>query len=181
MKALLIIDMQQGSFTAETPRYDTDGVVERINRLGDIWRRQGDPVIFIQHDGSQHGDFIPGTDSWKLLPGLEQREGDLYVAKTANDCFYHSELAAQLAAAGIKDIVITGCATDFCVDTTVKAALGLDFRITVLSDAHTTADRPGISAAQVIGHYNWVWQHMLPTGGSLRVMSCAAYEQAISV
>ena len=32
-KALLIIDMQKGSFTTKTPRFDTEGVVDRMNEL----------------------------------------------------------------------------------------------------------------------------------------------------
>jgi hypothetical protein len=31
MKAILIIDMQMGLFKPETPRYDAEGVVQRIN------------------------------------------------------------------------------------------------------------------------------------------------------
>lgn len=38
MKALLIIDMQQGSFTPAAPRHDAEGVVNRINLLSeDRW------------------------------------------------------------------------------------------------------------------------------------------------
>lgn len=32
-KELLVIDMQKGSFTKKTPRFDTEGIVERINKL----------------------------------------------------------------------------------------------------------------------------------------------------
>ncbi len=37
-KALLVIDMQKGSFTALTPRHDTDGVVQRINLMAEAFR-----------------------------------------------------------------------------------------------------------------------------------------------
>ena len=39
-KGLLIIDMQKGGFKPETPRFDKEGVVERINRLADAFRRK---------------------------------------------------------------------------------------------------------------------------------------------
>lgn len=176
MKALLVIDMQQGSFTAATPRYGSQGVIARINNLSAAFRRNGDVVIFIQHDGSAQGDFIPFTTEWDLLPELQVvTDTDTILGKTANDCFYCSELASFLATRGIKDLVITGCATDFCVDTTIKAALGKDYDITVIADGHTTADRPGMAAGQVIAHYNWIWQNMLPTKGSLRVWPAAHY------
>jgi len=61
-KALLIIDMQAGSFTPATPRYDSDGVIDRINQLSAIFRSNGDQVIFIRHDGTKEGCYIPGTN-----------------------------------------------------------------------------------------------------------------------
>ena len=32
--ALIVIDMQQGSFTTASPRHDAAGLVQRLNRLG---------------------------------------------------------------------------------------------------------------------------------------------------
>ena len=51
MKALLIIDMQKVSFTSKTPRFNSDDVIKRINILSDKFRKNGDIVIFIQHNG----------------------------------------------------------------------------------------------------------------------------------
>ena len=44
-KALLVIDMQKGSFTSETPRFDTNGVVKRINELAEMFRELNYPVF----------------------------------------------------------------------------------------------------------------------------------------
>ena len=38
-------------------------------------------------------------------------------------------------------LLVTGCATDFCVDTTVRVAASRDYEIVVVADGHTTADR----------------------------------------
>ncbi len=70
MKALLIIDMQQISFTPATPRFDTDGVVKRINTLSDRFRKNSDKVIYIQHNGSKEGYCVPETEEWKILQRL---------------------------------------------------------------------------------------------------------------
>lgn len=179
MKALLIIDMQNGSFTKETPRYDAINVIKRINQLSDSFRANNDMVIFIQHDGSLNGDFIPGTEEWGILPDLSCHASDQYVSKTANDCFYRSSLQKVLQSKGINELVVTGCATDFCVDTTVKSAFTKNYCITVIKDGHTTADREEIPADKLINHYNWIWSNMLPlAGGSLAVISCADYLNA---
>ena len=170
-KALLVIDMQKGSFTPKTPRFDTDGVTARINKLADLFRQNDWPVIFIQHDGTRENIFIPNTEEWELLDGIEALPDDQYVSKIANDCFYHSDLKNVIKQQQVKELYFTGCATDFCVEATIQSAVAKDYHITVVSDGHTTGERPKLTAKQVIDHYNWTWQNMIPTKGSLRVKS----------
>ncbi|MEQ9437677.1 MAG: isochorismatase family protein [Cyclobacteriaceae bacterium] len=169
-KALIVIDMQHISFTPRTVRFDTVGVIARINALSHYFRKAGNPVLFIQHDGTKEGACLPCTEEWKLLPELDIAPADQIVPKTANDAFYRSDLMPILSERGVKELVITGCATDFCVDATVQSALVHDYAVTVVQDGHTTADRPHGRAEQLIAHYNWVWQNMIPTQGCIRVL-----------
>jgi len=171
MKALIVIDMQAGSFSRATPRYDAKQVVDRINQLSDFFHSTGGRVIFVQHDGSREDAFLPGSDEWQLLPGLTVDSTDIFIGKTANDAFYKSELDKTLKKLHIREVFITGCATDFCVDATVRSALAHDYKVFVISDAHTTADRPHMRADKVIEHHNWLWAHMIPTEGRIRVVS----------
>ncbi|WP_025664854.1 isochorismatase family protein [Aquimarina megaterium] len=168
-KALLIIDMQKGSFTSKTPRYDTKGVVGRINTLAQLFRASDFPVLFVQHDGTKMNEFIPNTVEWELLDDIETKTTDLFVDKYANDIFYKSRLQSKLNNLNINELFITGCATDFCVASTVQSALTKDYNITVIEDGHTTGDRPHLKAKKVIEHYNWVWQNMIPTNGKVEV------------
>ncbi len=161
--------MQKGSFTETTPRYDTAGVCRRINALSEYFRSQSVPVIFIQHDGSRDDEFHPGSEAWQLLNALEVLPTDLRIEKTANDCFYRSNLDDELKKLDIIDLYITGCATDFCVASTVQSALSKDYNVMVVEDGHTTGDRPELNAKQVIDHYNWVWKNMIPTLGRIDV------------
>lgn len=160
--------MQVGSFAA-TPRYDADGVVERINRLAEYFRFSGKPVIFIQHDGSKENYLYSGSDDWKILPGLVQKESDVHIEKTANDSFYKTKLDDFLRSTHIDKIYITGCATDFCVNATVHSALVKDYTIVIVRDCHTTADRPNQSAVNLIDFHNWLWENLTPTGGSITI------------
>ena len=171
MKALLIIDMQVGSFGAETPRYDAEGVVRRLNELSEHFRRNGDKVIFIQHEGPDDKTFLKGSDGWNILPSLVRRQGDIVVPKSKNDPFYRTDLEATLKSLGVTQIYITGCATDFCVDATVHAALARDMDIVVVRDCHTTADRPHLPAHKVMEHHEWLWQNMYPTKGRIALVS----------
>ena len=170
MKALLIIDMQIGSFKPYSLRYDTMGVIERINILSSTFRTNNDKVIFIQHDGSKENNFIPETEDWQILPELTKSETDTFILKTANDAFYKTTLEAFLNMNAINDLFVTGCASDFCVDATIKSALSKDYCITVLEDGHTTANRPYLTALKAIQHYNWLWADMTSTKTKIQVV-----------
>lgn len=171
MKALLIIDMQKVLFTPQTPRFDAENVIARINHLSAAFRSNGLPVIFIQHDGSRDKFCYPGSREWEILEELVRHSGDEVISKKANDAFYQTRLHQFLQMNRISELVITGCATDFCVDTTVKSALAHNYNVTVIADAHTTADRPHLQAAKIIEHYNWVWSELIPTEGKVNVVS----------
>lgn len=168
-KALLIIDMQKGSFTPETPRYDTEGVVNRINTLAETFRALQHPVIYIQHDGTRDNEYVPLTEQWALLDNLNPQTSDIFINKYANDVFYNSDLKTTLDALGVRELYITGCATDFCVEATIQSAIAKDYDVTVVKDGHTTGERPNLSAKQVIDHYNWVWENMISTEGRVKV------------
>ena len=168
-KALLVIDMQKGSFTSKTPRFDTNGVVERINELASVFRELNLPVVYIQHDGTGSGEFEKNTIEWENLDELIVEPTDILIDKYANDVFYRSELQSKLNDLNVGELYITGCATDFCVESTVQSALAKDYNITVVSDGHTTGDRSHLTAEKVIEHYNWVWKNMIPTKGVLQV------------
>lgn len=162
--------MQKGSFTEATPRHNTEGVVQIINLLAAAFRAKSWPVLFIQHDGSTMNEFVPFTTEWELLDDLKIDTDDIRINKYANDVFYRSELGQKLNALAINKLVITGCATDFCVESTIQSAVSKDYNVTVIEDGHTTGNRPSLRAKQVIDHYNWIWKNMIPTKGKIEVL-----------
>jgi len=98
------------------------------------------------------------------------KTGDEIISKTANDAFYNTTLKDILTQNNIKEIKITGSATDFCVDAKVKSALTKDYNITVISDGHTTKNRGDINAKQLIDYFNWLWKELAPTEGKIEVI-----------
>jgi nicotinamidase-related amidase len=130
-------------------------------------------VVFVQHDGSPGDPFEPGRDGWRLLPSLDRHDGDAIVHKCACDAFYETDLADVLRRHGAGRLIVTGCATDFCVDTTVRAAASLDYELVVVEDGHTTADRPHVDAVSVIRHHNWLWQNLIHPKRRIAVVPAA--------
>ncbi|MCX0431651.1 cysteine hydrolase [Aeromonas veronii] len=170
MDVLLIIDVQQGVMKAT--HYQQQQVLANINRAAAHVRQQQGRVIYIQHDDLPGGELEPGTPGWLLHSALQPAKGDSRVRKEACDSFLDTELAFLLAEQPVDRLILCGSNTDFCVDTTVRSATAHGFEVLVLSDGHTTADRPHLSAAQIIEHHNWMWQHLsLPAGRSVTLLT----------
>lgn len=173
MIILMVIDMQVGLFGDATPRFDAQGVIHRINFLAEAVRAVGGKVIFIQHDSEQGSSLEPNTEGWELLPSLDREEEDLIIRKQACDAFYETELGNELNDLDPKPLIITGCATDFCVDTTVRAAASRDYEVLVVEDGHTTTDRPHLNAKKIIQHHNVMWKNLILPHNQVEVLPTA--------
>jgi nicotinamidase-related amidase len=160
MDALLVVDMQQGLLRG-APKHDLAAVVERINRLAQRVRQRRGSVVFVQHAGPVGDDFEPHTPGWNFLSTLETEPVDRIVSKTLNDSFFQTRLRADLTALRPQRILVTGWATDLCVDATGRSAAALGFRVVAVADCHTVSDRPHLSAEKVIDHHHWVWANLL--------------------
>lgn len=168
MIALLVIDMQVGLFEGAPPRYDADGVIRRINEITNVVRAIGGIVIFIQHEDP--GSLLEGSEGWEILPVLERTDTDLLVRKQACDSFYETELSDLLEHHGVRKIIVTGCATDFCVDTTIRSAASRNYEVVVVADAHTTRDRSHLDAESIIIHHNWMWRNLILPRSEVKVL-----------
>ncbi len=171
--ALIIIDMQQGAFVDATPKHDAAGLIGRLNRLADAVRARGGAVVFIQHDGPPGDPFHPDQPGWKLLEDLSPRPADTVIRKKSCDAFLETSLDGFLRARTIDRLIITGWATDYCVDTTVRSALARGYPTVVPSDGHTAADRPHLPAEKIIEHHNAIWADFIAPRGPAVICSVA--------
>jgi nicotinamidase-related amidase len=160
MDVMLVVDMQVGLLKGE-PKHDLHGVIERINRLAARVREQSGKVIFVQHCGRKGDDFEPHTPGWAFLPDLVRNPADVVVRKNLNDLFAGTDLQACLKEIAPDRILITGWATDLCVDTTVRSAVENHHNVVVVADGHTLSDRPHLDAVSVIRHHHWVWSNLI--------------------
>ncbi|NDV25526.1 cysteine hydrolase family protein [Desulfovibrio sp. JC010] len=158
MKSLLIIDMQKALFAAGN-RYDTDGVISRVDLLTGKARDKNIPIIFVRHNSAEDGLAI-NSDGWQILDELDFRPTDTVIEKTCCDSFCETNLAQRLSDLNVEELIITGCCTDFCIDSTVRQAASMGYKVRVASDAHTTADKPYLDAETIIRHHNFVWSEM---------------------
>lgn len=149
--ALLIVDVQVGLLEGKEPAYRANEVLDRIRALIGKARSAGVPVIYMQHEGRR---LRPDTPEWQIHPAVVPQEGDVVIRKQASDSFYRTTLQHELDARGVKHLVVVGCKTEYCVDTTSRRATTLGYNVTLVSDAHTTTDNGALTAAQIVTHHN---------------------------
>ena len=171
--ALIIIDMQRGAFVEGPPKHDAAGLMARLNTLAADVRAHGSAVVFIQHDGPPGDPFHPDQPGWPLVGELILHSSDTVIRKKSCDAFLDTSLDRFLMARAVDSLIITGGATDYCVDTTVRSALARGYATVVPSDGHTVANRPHLPAERIIAHHNAIWADFIAPRGSATVCPCA--------
>jgi nicotinamidase-related amidase len=166
--ALVIIDTQVGLIE---PAFRGKEVLHNINILLASARANGTAVIYIQHDEPKGRDLEVNTPHWEIHPSIAPREGEPVVHKRASDSFYDTSFQKELEARGIKHLVVAGCQTEYCVDTTVRRATTMRYDVTLVKDAHTTDDYDGavLTAAQKIEYHNEILDGFRTNGNIIRV------------
>jgi nicotinamidase-related amidase len=168
---IIIVDMQAGLLIGP-PKHELQSVIGRINQLATMVRDRSGKVVWIAHCGRPDDDFAPYTPGWSFLPEMDRRQADIVVRKTMNDPFVSTDLKAILDGIKPDRILVTGWATDFCVDATVRSAVSNDYNVVVVSDGHTLNDRPHLDAPSVVRHHNWIWSELI-TNRSIRIARAA--------
>ena len=137
-----------------------------------VHRASGGLVIFIQHNGPVGDPHHPDEDGWHLLTSLKTETSDVFVTKTACDAFLGTALDNELADRDIERVIVTGCATDYCVDTTLRSALARGYRVIAPTDGHTTSERAHLPAAKIIEHHNAIWRDFISPVGPAICQPC---------
>lgn len=169
MDAIIVVDMQVGLLDGP-PKHDLQGVMQRINLLTTMVRKQSGKVIWVRHCGKTGDGFERHTKGWSFLPELNRHRDDILIEKTLNDPFVRTSLQETLKRIAPDRVLVAGWATDSCVDSTVRSAVSNDYNVVVVGDGHTVSDRPHLDAATVIRHHHWVWSHLF-TNRSLRIVT----------
>ena len=151
--ALIIIDVQVGIIEG-FHAYRGREVLDQINKLISKARASNTLIIYMQHDGEPGHPLEAGSQAWEIHPDIKPHEDDLIIRKRASDSFFETTLGQELAARGIKHLIVTGCMTEYCVDTTSRRAVSMGNDVTLVSDAHTTIDNKLLRAEQIIAHHN---------------------------
>ena len=156
--ALLVIDAQNTYALPDSPLCvpEFEESLGRINRLIEGFEAAGLPVIYVRHvhraDGRDAGrmfdfsgnaepvGFVEGSVEAEYVPGLKIVPGGLHMTKHRYSCFEGTELEAILRSLGVQTVAICGYMTNFCCETTARAAHDKDYFVDFIADATGAPD-----------------------------------------
>ena len=148
--ALLIIDVQNAVVKGAWRKAETLALIADLAARA---RAGAVPVLYLQHTDPAEANLHPGTDGWQIHPAVAPAADETVVEKTACDGFYATSLKAELIKREVSRLVVCGAVTEYCVDSTVRAALSAGFDVTLAADGHMTADSV-MPAEKTIAHTN---------------------------
>jgi nicotinamidase-related amidase len=156
--ALLVVDVQVAPFVRK--QYDgkellnSEQLIVNIINLIEKARASNTTIIYMQY--TESGDTFMGRGSplWDIHPDIKPNADDIVIIKYHSDSFYNTTLHEQLIDLNVNNLVIVGIQTEFCIDTTCRAAFSLGYKSILVRDGHSTFDTDIVSASQIIEHHN---------------------------
>ncbi|WP_375789198.1 cysteine hydrolase family protein [Bradyrhizobium sp. Pha-3] len=151
---LVLIDIQNEYLAGPLALPDASPAIARATALLARARESGAAIIHIAHKGAPGSLFDRSAERGAIVAALKPRAGEIVIEKQLPNAFAGTDLNAQLAATGRKELVLAGFMTHMCVSSTARAALDLGFRTTIDADSCATRDLPdgtgGTIAAKLI-------------------------------
>ena len=106
--------------------------------------------------GMERGDgpplcyTVPGTSGFQFVPALSPRAGELVVTKYRSSAFWGTNLELLLRSNGIRSVVIVGCTTEGCVESTARDAMFNDYYVVLAEDCVASDDPAQHEAAMLL-------------------------------
>ena len=167
--ALVNIDLQNvfvEGYKVSAP--DGLEIVARMNRLSHACRTSDIAVVHTRAVQRDHGltdgpiadllaefrvhanySMVNGDPATELHPDLVVEEGDVVLEKPRYSAFTNTDLDLILRRKDINTLIIAGIATNVCVDSTVREAAMMNYRVIVPGDVCSGGGVAGYSNEQV--------------------------------
>jgi nicotinamidase-related amidase len=107
----------------------------------------------LQRQSSITGPFRytqQGDAGREFVPELTPRDGELVVSKWRSSGFWGTSLDLLLRSNGIETVVVSGCTTEGCVESTARDALFNDYYVVIVEDCVASDDRAQHDASMLL-------------------------------
>ncbi|MHC4133271.1 MAG: cysteine hydrolase family protein [Planctomycetota bacterium] len=168
--ALIIVDMQNDfihekgamrkvSEDMGIPKSSLDLLkvpVPNIIKLTEIFHKNGKKVIYLyiawepdysdaavplsRLPAKERGALVRGKWGVQIIEELAPQDADMVIMKKGYGGFFQTPLDRILRNLGIKTLVASGVLTNFCVETTIREAVGYGYDVILVNDATASFD-----------------------------------------
>lgn len=142
MKAVMVVDMVNDFVTGKLGSPRTQKLVPRLKAFLERARSKGVLVIYVS-DAHRPGDSelrvwgdhsMKGSEGARIVDELSPERGDLVFEKQWYDGFQNPTLDVELKKRGIDELLMTGVATNICVQNTAAEASFKGYDVAVVED-----------------------------------------------
>ncbi|MEN2747165.1 isochorismatase family protein [Sphingomonas sp. T9W2] len=149
---MVIIDMQQemqARIDAGRPHVHGDAPT-RIAALVTAFRHAGQGVVHVRHAETDPASPLhPDAAGYPPMLCTTEAPGEPVFVKHSSSAFATTDLANHLRAIGSPKLYVVGAVAEFCVNSTVRAAVDLGFLVEVVADAVLGFDLPSHDAQTI--------------------------------
>jgi ureidoacrylate peracid hydrolase len=108
------------------------GAPDSLARLRSRQNRVGETIR--APDGRESRILIRDTWNTEIVTQLTPQATDLVIYKSRFSGFYRTDLDARLEEMSVRHLIVTGCTTSVCVESTVRDAMFRDYLCVLLED-----------------------------------------------
>ncbi|TWH81657.1 cysteine hydrolase family protein [Sedimentibacter saalensis] len=172
---LLVVDVQT-ALIEEHP-YNEQNVIDNIKRLITVARYNEKEVIYVRHDDGKGEELEYGTDGWQIYYEIKPNNNEKVFEKQYNSAFLKTGLKEYLDSKKIDTIILTGLQTEYCIDTTCKAAFEHGYKLIIPEETNTTFDNEYLDGQKLYNFYNYkIWNNrfakVLSLDETIKVLMC---------
>jgi nicotinamidase-related amidase len=143
--ALLTIDVQRGFHDPSWGRRNNPDLETHVAALHAAWRAARRPLIHVRHASRKPDSPLrAGQPGHEFMAEAAPRLGETVIAKTVHSAFIGTPLQRHLDAGRVRELVLCGIQTNYCVATTARMAGNLGYRVWVAGDACATFGQKGL-------------------------------------
>jgi len=111
----VVVDVQRKFTGGAVSDEGMKETIETINKVSEMFRDNGRPVIFVHYDGESKCSMYGKSDGDEFLEGIVKDPRDAVVHKIHMNSFQETKLADAVRECGCDSVLIAGMVTQYCV------------------------------------------------------------------